>query len=256
MPTVAVRAGAAAAALAVAAATTAAAARAVGAKGGSSGRGGSDNGAAAGPGRQRQWRRQLGPWRQRQWRRQLGPGSGRSGGDDGGGSSGHGGSGDDGGSSGHGGSGDDGGSVGSGRHGSDDGDRGRDRPSARVDLSNRDVESVLRGERVLIDDLGRVLEVEVEVEHGVRTVTVKPHRGDAARIPGPIEKVHAVDAGSSPGRQVVVDQRGEIEVEIEHGVATTKPHGSARTPSNQAAPQAGAYLSPAEEATMIQDGWR
>ncbi len=182
--------------------------------------------------------------------------SGRSGGDDGGGSSGHGGSGDDGGSSGHGGSGDDGGSVGSGRHGSDDGDRGRDRPSARIDLSNRDVESVLRGERVLIDDLGRVLEVEVEVEHGVRTVTVKPHRGDAARIPGPIEKVHAVDAGSSPGRQVVVDQRGEIEVEIEHGVATTKPHGSARTPSNQAAPQAGAYLSPAEEATMIQDGWR
>ena len=102
----------------------------------------------------------------------------------------------------------------------------RDRPRAHVDLSERELESVLRGDRVLVDDRGRVLEVEIEIEHGIRTVTVKPHGGDFARNPGPIGNVHAIDAAQRPSRGVVVGPNG-MEVEIEHGVVVAKPHGGA-----------------------------
>ncbi|MFO1050375.1 MAG: hypothetical protein U1E52_21055 [Geminicoccaceae bacterium] len=150
---------------------------------------------------------------------------------------------------------------------------GSDRPRARVDLSERELESVLRGDQVLVDDRGRVLEVEIEIEHGVRTVTVKPHGGDAERNPGPIGNVRAVDASTRPARGVVVGPNG-LEVEIEHGVAVTKPHGGAATPAPSGLEtevehgvtttkphggdpvQVGGDLTPAEEAALIQGGWR
>ena len=192
-------------------------------------------------------------------------GSGSSGsgsGSGGGGSSGRGSGGDDSGGSGRGGSGDssdDGAShSGPGRSGSDAGTTGRgDRPRATIDLSDREVEAVLRGEHVLVDDRGRALEVEVEVEHGIRTVTVKPHGGDFARNPGPIGSVHAVDTARTPAGQAVVQRRdGTLEVEIEHGVVTTKPHGGGRPVADRDPVQVGGDLTPAEETSLIQGGWQ
>ena len=223
-----------------------------------------------------------------------GSGSGGSGGGGSGSGSGGSGSGSSGGGSGSGhgsGGSDDGGSSHSGKDdsgsgkdsSSDDGSSSApasgsqssasDRPRARVDLSERELESVLRGDRVLVDERGRVLEVEIEIEHGVRTVTVKPHGGDAKRNPGPIGQVHAVDASTRPARGVVVGPNG-LEVEIEHGVAVTKPHGGTATPApggletevehgvTTTKPhggdpvQVGGDLTPAEEAALIQGGWR
>jgi hypothetical protein len=209
-----------------------------------------------------------------------GSGRDRDGGDDGSGSDS---SGDDGGSSGSGslGGGDDsgsgGGDDGDGRGGDDDsgsdgdddgsgsgsggsgGDDGRDagRPRATVELDDRDVAAVLRGERVLVDDLGRVLELELEIEHGRRTVTVKPHGGDFKRSPGPIGEVHSIPAAGVPASRVVVDRRtGALEVEVEHGVAVTKPHGGGRPAGLRDPVQVGSDLTSAEEAALIQGGWR
>lgn len=156
-------------------------------------------------------------------------------------------------------SGDDRSGSGSGRSGSDDGADRRDggRPRATVALSDGEVDAVLRGERVLVDDLGRVLELEIEIEHGQRTVTVKPHGGDFKRNPGPISDVHSVEAARVPASQVVVDHRtGALEVEVEHGVVVTKPHGGGRPSSLRDPVQVGSDLTPAEEAALIQGGWR
>ena len=116
---------------------------------------------------------------------------------------------------------------------------------------------MLGGERVLVDDRGRVLEVEIEIEHGTRTVTVKPHGGDLKRDPAPIGGVRVVDAARTPASRVVVDPRnGALEVEIEHGVVTTKPHGGGPPAAIREPVQVGRDLTPAEEATLIQGGWR
>ena len=151
------------------------------------------------------------------------------------------------------------GHSGSGRLGDGTGTTGgdRDRPSVAIDLSDRELDAVLRGERVLVDDRGRVIEVEIEIEHGVRTVTVKPHGGDFARNPGPIGDVKAVDAGRTTSSQVAVDPRnGALEVEIEHRVAVAKPHGGKGQATVRGPVQVGSDLTPAEEAALIQGGWQ
>ena len=213
-----------------------------------------------------------------------GSGGSGSGGGSSGGCGGHGG-----GSGSSGGGGDDHGSSSSGSGGSDDGaahdsgdDNGssrrrgsdarvsgrsagsddRSRPRATVEMSDSDVAAVMRGERVLVDDKGRVLEVEVEVEHGVRTVTVKPHGGDARRNPGPIANVRTVDTSSPHARSVVAHPvAGGFELEVEHGVVVQKPHGGAAA---TAAPggrgrdpvQVGDDLSREQEADLIRGGWQ
>ncbi len=63
------------------------------------------------------------------------------------------------------------------------------RPEIELNLSSADLAAVLSGAAKLVDNLGRVLEVEIEFEHGVRTVVAKPHGGDAKRNPGPITSV-------------------------------------------------------------------
>ncbi|MEI2300029.1 hypothetical protein [Ensifer sp. MJa1] len=72
-----------------------------------------------------------------------------------------------------------------GRHGRDD----RGRPEIELRVSEESLRGLRDGSLIAVDNLGRVLEVEVEFEHGVRTVTVKPHRGDIRRNPGPIDSV-------------------------------------------------------------------
>lgn len=137
----------------------------------------------------------------------------RGGHDGGSGSSGRGGSDDSGGddhrgssgsNSGHGRGNDDSGADDNGgdRHGGrsaaagtdDNGRRGRDndgsdRPRVTLSVSATSLQGLLNGSLIAVDQLGRRLEVEVETEHGVQTVEVKPHRSDAIRNPGPITDV-------------------------------------------------------------------
>ena len=71
------------------------------------------------------------------------------------------------------------------------------RPEITLDLSADDLNDVMAGRKVLVDDLGRTLEVEIELEHGSRTVIAKPHGGDSRRNPGPITSFSLVDAGGA-----------------------------------------------------------
>ncbi len=76
----------------------------------------------------------------------------------------------------------------------DSGRRGRendrsDRPRVPLSVSAASLQGLLNGSLIAVDQLGRRLEVEVELEHGVQTVEVKPHRSDAVRNPGPITNV-------------------------------------------------------------------
>lgn len=66
---------------------------------------------------------------------------------------------------------------------------GRNRDEVTLSVSNESLQGLLNGSLIAVDNLGRVLEVEVEMEHGVQTVKVKPHRSDARRIPGAVTGV-------------------------------------------------------------------
>lgn len=145
-------------------------------------------------------------------------GGGGRGGDDNGGRGGHDDGDDDhGGRGGH----DDGDDDHSGRGGHDDDDddrgRGRDdgaendrdedepgqhrgdrrddnRPEVTLSVSEASLAGLLNGSLAAVDQLGRRLEVEVELEHGTRSVVAHPHRGDFARNPGGITSVNIVPA--------------------------------------------------------------
>ena len=61
----------------------------------------------------------------------------------------------------------------------------------------------------------------------------------------------------SRGERVLVDERGRVlQVAVERGVAATRPHGGARPAASGDPVQAGGDLTPAEEAALIQGGWR
>ncbi|MDO9416431.1 hypothetical protein [Pararhizobium sp.] len=66
------------------------------------------------------------------------------------------------------------------------------RSEVALSVSDASLQGLLNGSLVAIDDLGRRLEVEVELEHGVRTVFVKPHRSSVHTTPGPITSVSVV----------------------------------------------------------------
>ncbi|QLL63678.1 hypothetical protein FKV68_01745 [Sinorhizobium mexicanum] len=82
----------------------------------------------------------------------------------------------------------------------DDDDRRRnrpDRPEVALNVSEDRLRGLLNGSLVAVDNLGRVLEVEVEFEHGARFVTVKPHGSDARRNPGAISSI-SIRAARTP----------------------------------------------------------
>ncbi|ANK74523.1 hypothetical protein ACI2KT_04840 [Ensifer adhaerens] len=56
-------------------------------------------------------------------------------------------------------------------------------------MTDENLRGLRNGSLVAVDNLGRVLEVEVEYEHGVRVVTVEPHDSDIRRNPGPVGSV-------------------------------------------------------------------
>lgn len=74
----------------------------------------------------------------------------------------------------------------------------RERPEITVSLSPDQIQAVLSGQSQLVDNLGRPLELEIEVEHGVTSYTAKPHGGDARRNPGPISNVSVVPTTVAP----------------------------------------------------------
>ncbi|WP_112809231.1 hypothetical protein [Ensifer sp.] len=91
-----------------------------------------------------------------------------------------------------------------GRHDRDDDDgddqnddRDRDdRDEMTLNVSEDSLRGLRDGSLIAVDNLGRVLEVEVEFEHGQRVVKVEPHGGDARRNPGPITSVSIVPASA------------------------------------------------------------
>lgn len=77
------------------------------------------------------------------------------------------------------------------------GGRGDDnRPEVTLSVSEESLTGLLNGALAAVDQLGRRLEVEVELEHGTRTVVAHPHRGDFARNPGGITAVSIVSAAA------------------------------------------------------------
>ncbi|TCL74920.1 hypothetical protein [Rhizobium sp. BK251] len=96
------------------------------------------------------------------------------------------------------------------RHGSDRRDDARDdrddrrprnddraeRPRTTLDVSQDRLDGLLNGSLVATDQLGRRLEIEVEFEHGTRTVEAKVHRSDAIRNPGPIGSITITPASA------------------------------------------------------------
>jgi hypothetical protein len=72
----------------------------------------------------------------------------------------------------------------------------RERPEVTVSLSPEQTQAILSGQSKLVDNLGRTLELEIEIENGVATYTAKPHGGDARRNPGPISDVSVVSAST------------------------------------------------------------
>jgi hypothetical protein len=103
---------------------------------------------------------------------------------------------------------------------------------------------------MLIDDRGRVLEVEIEVEHGMRTVSVKPHGGAARRNPGPIGSVQTVDASGKVARELTIDRAGLP------AASQTATRAVVRTVDADNLEPIGDDLSRQEEEALIRGGWR
>ncbi|MBA4785790.1 MAG: hypothetical protein H2046_08505 [Rhizobiales bacterium] len=77
------------------------------------------------------------------------------------------------------------------------GGRGDDnRPEVTLSVSEESLTGLLDGSLAAVDQLGRRLEVEIELEHGTRTVVAHPHRGDFTRNPGGITAVNIVSAAA------------------------------------------------------------
>lgn len=68
-------------------------------------------------------------------------------------------------------------------------DDARDDHEIELRVTDENLRGLRNGSLVAVDNLGRVLEVEVEYERGVRVVTVEPHDSDIRRNPGPIGSV-------------------------------------------------------------------
>ncbi len=73
------------------------------------------------------------------------------------------------------------------------------RPTATVSLTPESLAQVRAGTHVVVDQLGRPLEIRVTTVAGVQTIRAKPHGGDARRRPGPITTISVVPNSTVPG---------------------------------------------------------
>jgi hypothetical protein len=72
------------------------------------------------------------------------------------------------------------------------------RPTALITLTPESLAGVQNGSLVVVDDLGRVLEIELDQVNGAQVIKAKPHGGDAKRNPGPITSINVVPAAQAP----------------------------------------------------------
>jgi hypothetical protein len=135
-------------------------------------------------------------------------------------------------------------------------------PRIELSLTGDELNALVAGKKVLIDNLGRVLELEVEEDDGRREVIAKPQGDAASARPGAITSVRAVDLGKDAfGRELLLDPDGHLlELQAESTpAAAAGPRGSGRGESRPLVEdlvQVGDDLSPEEEAGMIERGWK
>ena len=72
------------------------------------------------------------------------------------------------------------------------------RPTALITLTPESLAGVQNGSLVVVDDLGRVLEIELDIVNGGQVIKAKPHGGDAKRNPGPITSISVIPAAQAP----------------------------------------------------------
>jgi hypothetical protein len=84
---------------------------------------------------------------------------------------------------------------------SNSGGRDRQRPEIELSLDAASLAGVRNGSLAVVDNLGRVLEVEFDTVNGSQVVTGKPHGGDTRRNPGPIASVSIVPSSQAPVHQ-------------------------------------------------------
>lgn len=73
------------------------------------------------------------------------------------------------------------------------------RPTATITLSDESLANVRSGTHVVVDQLGRQLEITVRTVNGQTVISAKPHGGAAKRNPGPITTIDVVEVSSVPG---------------------------------------------------------
>lgn len=73
------------------------------------------------------------------------------------------------------------------------------RPTATITLSAASLANVRAGSHVVVDQLGRQLEIRVLMQNGQQVIRAKPHGGDARRNPGPITTISVVPVSAFGG---------------------------------------------------------
>ena len=73
------------------------------------------------------------------------------------------------------------------------------RPTATITLTPTNLANVQAGTHVVVDQLGRQLEMRVVMVNGQQVIRAKPHGGDAKRKPGPINTIRVVPISTVGG---------------------------------------------------------
>lgn len=84
--------------------------------------------------------------------------------------------------------------FGFGKRNDDSAGNGDSAPRVQLQMSAADLDGLRNGSLKAVDNLGRVLEIEVETEHGATKIVAQPDGDDANRIPGAITSVKIVPA--------------------------------------------------------------
>lgn len=72
------------------------------------------------------------------------------------------------------------------------------RPTVTISLEPASLANVRAGTHVVVDQLGRQLEITVRTANGQQVITAKPHGGAAKKNPGPITNISVVPVSSVP----------------------------------------------------------
>ena len=84
--------------------------------------------------------------------------------------------------------------FGLGKRNDDSGGNSNAAPRVQLQMGAADLDGLRNGSLKAVDNLGRVLEIEVETEHGATKIVAQPRGGNANSIPGAITSVKIVPA--------------------------------------------------------------